>query len=61
MAWVDLRDPDSGKLLLRFDPERDIVEAMVEKRDEMTGRYNRYKVIVDLAPIRAGSKPATVT
>ena len=26
MSWVPLREPGSGKLLARYDPERDIIE-----------------------------------
>ena len=26
MTWVPLREPGTGKLLARYDPERDIIE-----------------------------------
>jgi len=28
MAWVDIREPITNKLLARFDPQRDILEVV---------------------------------
>jgi hypothetical protein len=41
--YLDIREPQTGKLLFRFDPERDLVE--VQRRG--------VKTVVDLAEYRA--------
>ena len=41
--WVDVREPGSGKLLFRYDADRDIIE--VQRRG--------VKTVVDLRQIRS--------
>lgn len=44
MSFVDVRDPHTGKILFRFDPERDLIE--IQKRRE--------RLIIDLQLYREG-------
>ncbi len=34
MAWIEVREPRTDKLLFRFDPERDLIE--VKRRESVT-------------------------
>lgn len=43
MTFVDVREPHTGKLLFRYDPERDIVEI----------QHRNVKTVVDLTQYKA--------
>jgi len=32
MNWIEIRDPYSGDILLRFEPDADLIEVMRRKR-----------------------------
>ena len=32
MNWIEIRDPYSGDILLRFEPDADLIEIMRRKR-----------------------------
>jgi len=32
MDWIEIRDPYSGDVLLRFEPDADLIEVMRRKR-----------------------------
>ena len=46
--WVEVREPNTGKLLFRFDPERDLIEVRA--------RSGRVRSVVDLGEYRRGSE-----
>lgn len=61
MALQDVRDPASGRLLFKYDPDRDLVEAFVNYYDRDRGFRVRYPVTVDLNQLRESfAEPAPV-
>lgn len=57
-TWVELRDPTSGALVLRYDPTRRLVEGMVNRFSRELGRREKYRVIFDLSTVPGAEPPA---
>lgn len=53
MAWTELRDPKTNRLLLRFDPETLLVEDELVYWDRATRQRISRVVVLSLAPLLA--------
>lgn len=45
---LDIRDPQTHKLLLRYDPECRMIQLWVKDYDKSTGRHQMVQKYVDL-------------
>ena len=54
---IDVRDPDTQKLLLRYDPECRIIQLWIKDYDKSAGKYQMVQKHVDLTQFECQPPP----
>ncbi|MDQ3833995.1 MAG: hypothetical protein M3315_10235 [Actinomycetota bacterium] len=52
MNFIDVRDNETGRLLFRYDPERDVIQVMTERWDRHKRQRVKASKEVSLATLR---------